>query len=180
MKSKTVFYYLFFAMAILAVTGCTKEGPAGKDGTDGVDGTDGIDGTNGVAGTANVMYSEWLSPTEWLGASGDYYFDVSEPAITQGVIDNGVVLAYTKLTSDATNVRPLPANTGSSTIWNYLIPAVGTIEFTTNFTAGPSLSNAFRYVIIPGGNALKSTKLSLDDLSKMSYTDVCKMFGIPE
>jgi len=154
---------MFTMLAAVALTGCKKE----------------------ESNVSDVKYSDWVNPTEWSGSSGEWYFDVNEPAITQEIIDNGVVLGYTKLIGDDTNVRPLPANTSSgSVVWNLLIPTVGTIEFTTTISMGnPSIGNSFRYIIIPGGASLKSAKLNgydIKELKNMSYSEVCTLFGIPE
>lgn len=54
----------------VAVSSCTKEGPAGKDGIDGKDGRDGINGKDGSA----IITGSGV-PDASLGNVGDYYFD---------------------------------------------------------------------------------------------------------
>lgn len=129
-----------------------------------------------------VFYSEWITSTVWSGVSGAYYFDVAETKLTDDIINYGVVLGFTQLVGDYTNTRPLPAILSSSSVWNYHILSAGTLRFTTNVTGTPSTENKFRYVIIPGDVALKSTKnaLNKEELMKMSYSEICLMFGIPE
>lgn len=152
--------------ALLIAASCTKEGPQGPAGTN---------GTNGTNGNANVMYSDWFNSGTWTSGSGVQYFNKAEAAITQTVIDQGVVLAFAKLTADATNVRPLPANTGTSTYWNFYLTAVGNIRFETNFVGTPSTTNQFRYIIIPASTHLRLSK----PFTAMSYQEICSLFHIP-
>ena len=155
-------------MAVVIAMACSKEGPAGTAGKDGKD------------GNANVMYSDWFS-SNWVAGSGGsetYKFDTAIAHITQDVLDKGVILAYTKLTSDGTNVRPLPATTsnGSTTVlWNYVL-TVGHIKFTTNFSMKPRNENQFRYIIIPASTHLRLAK----PLKDMTYNEVCELYNIPK
>jgi hypothetical protein len=96
------------------------------------------------------------------------------------------------LTSDGTTARPLPATTTNGTnivIWNYVIPAAGTIRYTVLdpglvLAPAPSLANQFRYVIIPGGVAggrsatVGGTNFTETQLRAMSYHQVCRLFNI--
>ena len=155
-------------IAVIAImASCSKEGPQGPAGTN---------GTNGTDGNANVMYSDWFDAGAWtLSTSGNekYYFDRPETKITQAILDSGVVLAYTKLTGDGSNVRALPANTATSTFWNYIL-TVGNIRFTTNTGGSPSIDNKFRYVIILSTTHLRLAK----PLKDMSYEEVCAAYNI--
>ena len=101
------------------------------------------DGATGPAGNANVMYSDWFSPAAWTasGVNETFFFDKAEAKITQSILDSSLVLAFVQLVSDGSNVRPLPANTGTSTFWNFHL-TVGNIRFTTNFNGGaPAIEN---------------------------------------
>lgn len=159
-------------MALLVITAiaCTKEGPQGPAGTN---------GTNGTDGNANVMYSDWFQAGTWTASGGNeaYYFDRSEVKVTQDILDKGIVLAFTQLTGDGSNIRPLPATTGntSKVLWNYVL-TVGNIRFTTTLTSTPSSNNMFRYVIIPATTHLRLSK----PLTQMSYDEVCTLFNIPK
>ena len=167
---KKIKFILLAAVSILAVA-CGTEGPQGPA------------GTNGTDGNANVMYSDWFTSGTWTGGGTTYgYFDKAASQITQTVLDNGVVLAYAKLTADGTTVRPLPITTSSgatTVIWNYTLTAVGNIRF--DFTSvsaatwNPSPDNQFRYIVIPGGTHLRLSK----PLREMTYEAVCDMFNIP-
>jgi hypothetical protein len=171
MNSKIITVYLFVAFTTLFLSGCKKEaGPAG------------IDGQN-----ATVYYSDWVTPSDWLGASGDWYFDVSAPDLTADIVENGVVLAYVWLAGDfydATAVRPLPAYAVGAN-WSFLVHQYGSIEFTSDMILKPvTTGNKFRFIAIPGTlPTLKSAKFnnkSVQDLKSMSYTNVCKLLNIPE
>jgi hypothetical protein len=173
MKTKLSILSMFIVTALLFSTGCGKEGPAGRDGIDGKD------------GNANVIYSPWYSPTAWNGQTGDWYFDVNNTAINQNIVESGIILAYTSLPGDiySAAVRPMPAYALGCN-WDYLIPDYGQIEFLCDALDKPGTTNYyFRFVLVPSNNALKSTagiKYSEEELKKMSYTEICKKFGIPE
>ena len=173
MKTKIIISFLFVAFSTLVFTGCKNEGMQGPAG---------LDGQN-----AAVYYSEWVTPSAWLGASGDWYFDVTAPDLTANIVENGVVLAYVWLAGDlynATSVRPLPAYAVGAN-WNFLIHQYGSIEFTSDMSLKPlTTGNKFRFIAIPGNiETLKSASfknINEAKLRSMSYKDVCKLFNIPE
>jgi len=164
---------LFAAISGLIFAGCKKEGPQGPPG---------IDGQN-----APVYYSEWFSPASWSGGSGDWYFSASAPDLTQDLVENGVVLAYAWLANDlygGSSVRPLPAYAVGAN-WSFLIHEYGFIEFTSDMFAQPlTTGNKFRFVAIPGTDpALKSGTpgyRSEQELKSMSYSQICRLYNIPE
>jgi hypothetical protein len=100
------------------------------------------------------------------------------------------VLSYARLAADATNIRPLPATTGSgltTIIWNFYSPSVGNLRYTVespNTTVTPSATNEFRYVIIPGSvlggrsATIGGTKYTESEIRAMSYQQVCRLFNI--
>lgn len=164
---------LSLGLLLVLLAGCGKEGPQGPQGPAGQD--------------ATVYYSEWFSPVAWEGVPGDWYFDASAPDLTEDIVEGGVVLAYAWLEGDlygGTSVRPLPAYAVGAN-WSYLVFEYGSIEFTCDMTAMPATSgNKFRFVAIPGTiPALKSTgtkQYSADELRRMPYKEVCRIFNIPE
>jgi len=170
MKTKSLILAILASTVVIFWSGCVKEGPRGEDGRD---------------GNANVIYSQWYTPTAWNGQTGDWYFQVSNPEISQDVVEAGVILAYVSLPGDIypSAVRPLPAYALGAN-WDFLIPDYGQIEFTSDALDRPGTSNYyFRFVIIPSNISLKSTGSSAtyaEELRKMSYLEVCKKFGIPE
>jgi len=81
-------------------------------------------------------------------------------------------------------VRPLPAYAVGAN-WEFLIPDYESIEFICDMLDRPlAAENKFRFIAIPGNiPALKSASTngnSVEELKKMSYQEVCKMFNIPE
>jgi len=173
MKTKISTIYLFIAFSTLVLTGCKNEGEQGPAGQDGLN--------------ATVYYSQWITPTAWLGTSGDWYFDVNAPDLTEEIVENGVILAYVWLAGDiydATAVRPLPAFAIGAN-WSFLISEYERIEFTCDMISKPlTTGNNFRFIAIPGNvETLKSASLknkSEQELRSMSYKDVCKYLNIPE
>lgn len=57
MRRKSSFFWMLSILMVFAIamTNCTKEGPAGPAGADGVDGVDGTDGTDGVDGNSTCL-----------------------------------------------------------------------------------------------------------------------------
>lgn len=211
---------LFLAITFIAVS-CTKEGPEGPAGATGPQGPAGIAGATGStgatgatgpqgpvgpvgpqgpAGTANVIYSSWFNfaTADWadsvmtnLGTAKRAYR--TAPAITQAVVDNGVVLSYLSLTTTP-GVGPyllpftIPASPAALIVGN--IPTVGRMVFYnvfSNATTGVALNTAysFRYVVIPGGVAggrsatVGNTGFTADQLKAMPYEDVARIFNLP-
>jgi hypothetical protein len=136
-----------------------------------------------LKGTANVIYSGWFEAGSYINSgTQSAYVEKTAPAISQEIIDEGVVLAYTKLISDNGFVRPLPATTFdiNDAIWNYVIPGAGSIRFTVKTIDGGNISpagtNQYRYVIIPGGVSLNKKKT----LKQMPYKEIKKRFGLQD
>ncbi|HLR31100.1 MAG TPA: hypothetical protein VK074_01340 [Fodinibius sp.] len=139
-----------------------------------------------LKGTANVMYSSWIKPTKWEKdvTYGDHirYFDIAANAITQDVLDKGVVNVYVDLIGGPIYQLPVvPAGDFlrfyfELTLQNLSIGYLDPDNTGTDPGAIP-LDNKFRYVIIPGGVAAKS-KLSTEQIKKMPYQEVKQRFGI--
>jgi hypothetical protein len=171
MKTNLIIPGFLLVASMLVFTSCGKEGPAGKDGVDGLN--------------ADVFYSVWYTPTIWNGQTGDWYFDVSNSAINQDIVEGGVILAYVSLPGDIypAAVRSLPAYALGCN-WDYLVPDYGKIEFLCDAINEPGTANHFfRFILIPGNIPVKSSghvKYSREELKKMSYLEVCKAYGIPE
>lgn len=189
MKKKLLYLLSFAVMSSIIMPSCGKDGtpgPAGasgangQDGTNGTNGTNGEDGKDGKDGNANVVSSEWFVISPWAGVSKAFYFIKTAPAVTQGIIDSGVVLAYTKLSGGGNKVRPLPAMIGSGATeynFNFNLPQVGEIEFTCNLDGSVSNSSTFRYVVIPS-SAVESAGLNKEAIKKMDYAEVEATFNL--
>ncbi|HEY4875816.1 MAG TPA: hypothetical protein VIH86_09610 [Puia sp.] len=140
----------------VAIISCSK-GPAGPAGATGATGAAGANGSNGAAGangangTDSVLHSAWITLTTTVdtftnGTTPDSIFldTLVTPAITQAVLDSGVILSY---------VQNLFNNDGS--IVNVLDYS-GYLEVTyrlgeIDIAVLSDISGAqFRYVIIPG------------------------------
>lgn len=168
MKTKPIILLLLASFSLLFWPGCEKEGPAGPPGKD---------------GNANVIASPWYTPSVWNGQTGDWYFDVSNSAINQDIVESGVILAYASLPGDLYDgaVRPLPCWAIGAN-WDFLIPGYGMIEFTSDALTKPGTSGySFRFILIPASHFLKSSEgreAYLVSLKKMSYEEVCDRFSI--
>ena len=160
---------------IFQTLSCSK----GSTGPAGATGPAGPSGSSGPTGTANVQYSDWFTPAAYtkdtvIGSYG-FYYDKAATAITQVILDSGVVLTFGKLDGYITSIWPtnqvaqlpiaityLNGSTGNIDTWSALA-TVGNlrIELISSTNAYGSISNAhqFRYVIIPGGVKLNSSGL---------------------
>lgn len=153
-------------------------GPAGPAGPQGPAGPTGSTGEPGPTGTANVIYSEWFLSGTWTGfGTPSAHFDRDVPELTSAIRTSGAILAYAKLAFDVNNIRPLPASTTPTRWWGFFSPGVGTLRFTTHSTdganVGPSATNEFRYILIPGGVPANADPGFFDD-----YRAVTEYYGI--
>jgi len=173
MKLKTIYFYMLMALTSLIGVGCVQnDSPMTVQGTD-------------------VYASDWITPTSWSGSTGDWFFDVSNSAISGDIVEAGVILAYMSVPGDLYNdytVRPLPAYAIGAN-WDFLLPndgntVYGKIEFTSDMVDLPGTSGYnFRFILIPSTYSLKSKqsdKPSAAELKQMTYSQVCKLYGIKE
>ena len=129
----------------LALSMCSKQGPAGATGATGPQGPAGPKGAKGDTGTANVMYSKWDSA--FSGTSAVW----SVPAITQGILDSGTVLVYVDQNG---YVYPLPYDNVNGSGF-YINDLLRPGQISLYCASGYNLNQfKFRYVIIPGGVAV--------------------------
>jgi hypothetical protein len=216
---------LALAITFLAVS-CTKEGPEGPVGATGPQGPVGTTGATGATGpigpqgptgpvgppgSANVIYSSWLTVGNSLpqptpvadsnftdfGTCKKWYR--AAPSLTAGVIDNGLVISYWRVSTTIYSVLPYLFPVGASTYYLGSIPqatpAPGLstggriIYFTSIFGAGagwtPNSGAETRYIIIPGSIAggrtagVGGTNYTAEQVKAMSYEQVCRLFNIP-
>lgn len=157
-------------------------GATGAQGPTGPRGATGATGPQGPAGTANVIYSNWMS---FQQSQRDTVIDATTlkvnhlpaPRLTQGIIDNGVVLVYWRYQTTVIQL-PYTSDAGSGTgpaktsTINY-VPKPGVI-YITRYTHDNSASIGFgaiqfRYVLIPGG---VSAHASLNNVDMTNYNAV--------
>lgn len=185
------------------------QGPPGTSGSNGTPGAPGPTGPQGPPGTANVIYSAWMATPTTFAATGWADTTLSTiglvsranftaPSITQTVLDQGVVLAYHTFAASpapptgTANVQSLPFSTVATThiIEANYRPAVGRlIVFVKNLSATASYGllggHYIRYVVIPGGvsggrmASGAAAGYDIDQLKRMSYTEVTRLFKIP-
>jgi hypothetical protein len=140
----------------ITIVSCSKgpAGPAGATGATGAAGAGGAAGAQGPAGangTDSILHSPWITLNVTIdtftnmGQPDSIFFDtLTAPAITQAVLDSGVILSY---------VQNLFNNDGS--IVNVLDYS-GYLEVTykvdeIDVSVLSDISGAqFRYVVIPG------------------------------
>jgi hypothetical protein len=147
-----------------------------------------------------VIYTNWFTdadPAVWADSTifvtqNIRRRNVTAPGITAAILDNGVVMAYTRT---ATGVYPVPHTffhpTMNGTLILGTIPALGRLIFYMgNLTTGvrPPFTNwggDLRYVIIPGGvlggrsSGMGGTNYTADQLRAMSYEQISQLFDIP-
>lgn len=168
-----------------------------KKGDTGPQGPAGPAGPQGTTGSANVIYSDWFSPPSFTTTTifGIKNFDYTRPApaITQAIIDSGIVLTYGKLSGynpqvwPAGQVSQLPisltyvqGNTMTDT-WSAL-DSVGKIRINfvnnLNYYSSISVQHSFRYIIVPGGAKVSGGGRSIN-FQSLSYNEVCDLLKVP-
>jgi hypothetical protein len=213
MRKFNSLFLLLFSTLFIAVS-CTKEGPEGPVGATGSQGPAGSNGTTGptgpqgppgTGGGSSVTYSPWFltGAANWVTTPNyavERMFVRTAPAITQAIIDQGVVLAYMKgdplynATPQANTVFQLPYSVGIgggwTDLWEYGIETAGQLLFF--YKSDDPWSTAalgvisFRYIVIPGSIAGgKSAEprykgFTKSELKAMTYDEVARIFNIPQ
>lgn len=185
-------------MLNVVLVSCEKEGPPGPAGSQGDQGEqgpkgdEGDQGEKGDPGTANVLYSDWISfdVSVWekiteFGKETQVY-KISEDTVTQEILDRGLVLVYIRF-GGAPAPRPLPfigyitSTTNDQYLWYRLsIGTISIIFYNLNDKNDPGKfgsSNAYRYVIIPGGTPINGRSSAA--LQHMTYEEICRLYNIP-
>ncbi|MBD0350623.1 MAG: collagen-like protein [Flavisolibacter sp.] len=198
---KLSFLSLCFS-AIVLIVSCKKEGPMGPvgpqgaAGTNGTNGEPGATGPQGPAGSANVVYSSWSdSALAWTDTTINTVplrtSSLSASAVTQEIIDRGVVLVYGR-TEDG-DVHALPTmlhGTDGTNIFRFSLKE-GSIALAhsrlvnTGYQTPAAQDIRFRYILIPGGVA--NTRIASGaaagytaaQLQAMSYNEVVALLRIP-
>jgi hypothetical protein len=200
----SLFFLCFFAL----LPGCSKTGPSGSTGLQGSTGAQGSAGPQGPQGNANVrvdtfslVSSQWLWNDNYLlyTGSGSYtewftrYYKATFPAVTQGVLDSGMVMVY--MTPDIANKNqwsPLPYtfDTGNGYSYDFVyVTGPGTVElefFLANQSptvTPPTLSTyvlpnySFKCVAVTGTIAAAMQKAGID---KGNYAEVSAYLNLSD
>jgi hypothetical protein len=202
MRKFNILSLALLAIIFLAVS-CTKEGPEGPVGATGAQGPAGAQGAAGAPGAGITTYSAWYTTVaaDWVALpnpnqyTGIANVNRTAPSITQGIIDNGVILAYVSSWRifgfpRSTDVTALPTWTDFDFIdyYDFTVPSVGNIRYVyKSFDPwGPAdlAGTRFRYITIPGSIAGRNTTptyggFTAEQLKAMPYEDVIKTFNIP-
>lgn len=205
MLSLPTLRHLLAVALVSIISSCADDGPtgpAGPAGPPGPAGPVGAAGPPGPTGSANVVYSAWFKPSEYTMTTifGIKTFEHTQEvaAITQDILDTGVVLVYGKLSGYVATVWPagqvgqLPisltytqSGQTQSDIWS-AHTSVGNLRITfvntVNFYNSIATQHEFRYVIIPGGVAAGGRVAPIDvaRLQSLPYSEAMAELGIPE
>ncbi|MES2267755.1 MAG: hypothetical protein V4520_13415 [Bacteroidota bacterium] len=144
-------------------------GPTGATGATGQTGAAGQDGKDGKDGTANVQ--SFLLPSKSVTLTGLSRLTV--PAITQSVVDQGIVLVYFRVSGSGTGYYALPYSEADRTlsVSNY---GVGYVDVKANFTA---TGLDFRVVVI-AGTSLTTLSISHPGLNVRNFNQVASTFRL--
>ena len=134
-------------------------------------------GPAGPAGPDSVSTSAWItlnmSVDTTIGTTTYYVQEIAAPAITQTVLDSGIILGYFKYADPSQGTQVFNASEAANitySVGNAEVLSVGN-DWTGYFD--------FRYVIVPGtltlANSIKSGRakgLTKSQLQNMSYSEV--------
>lgn len=138
-------------------------------------GTTGPQGPQGPAGPDSVIYSTWTAINlTWNATDLAFEQSISAPAITQDILDNGVILSYLDIPSQSGD-QVVDALNFVTTIFS-----VGNVQLITDSSGEQVVQGeGFRYVIIPG-SMLASSALSQytkGQIKDMSYAQITQLVG---
>ena len=197
---------ILFALISILAAGCSKTGSAGATGPQGSAGSQGSAGPQGPEGNANVQVDTFsLVSSQWLWndnyilytAGGSYtewftrYYKATFSAVTQGVLDSGLVMVYmTPNIIDNNQWAPVPYTFDSQDGYSFnfvYVTSPGTVELefyfsdeTTTATT-PTLSTylistyTFKLVAVTGSLATSMQKNKIDH---SNYSQVANFLGL--
>jgi hypothetical protein len=196
------------SLAVLFIaSSCTKEGPEGPAGATGAQGPAGSAGAPGTPGAGVTTYSAWFTPGSAAWSSNAtaiapygaaYIYDKAATVVTQGILDNGIILSFAKglpievgaTVVPTTYVSQLPfTETTYLDVYDFAA-SLGKITYIYKAGSAPWLPAALatitlRYVVIPGtiltGRSAEPTYggFTKEELGKMSYEQVAAEFELP-
>ncbi len=128
----------------------------------------------------SVLYSKWIAvvlvqdPVTTVGDT-TYEQNISAPAITQSVMDQGAILTYVEFKGVVNNASDFSIFPSFS---------IGNINLFARFGVAATDGLGFRYVIVPGKTATTSVSGSLQtftvgQIKAMNYATIAKLFSSP-
>ena len=146
-------------------------GATGATGPAGPQGATGATGATGPAGAPGTQVQSFLLLNQSVSLTGYTTFKI--PAITQNIVDEGVVLAYFRTTGSTGSWYALPYSESGRTIVlsDY---GLGYVDIKANF--GQSGLD-FRIVVIPG-TSLTTLAIRHPDLNLSNYAAVAAAFNL--
>ncbi|MBS1947322.1 MAG: hypothetical protein JST47_06105 [Bacteroidetes bacterium] len=154
------------SVALVSIIGCQK-------------GDTGPQGPKGPAGPDSVIYSPWVAintPFVGLGSANDSVFEqvISSNAITQSILDNGVIIAY---------IKDQSGNVSDISNYSTILDVYYSVGKMTIDAHGVDITGAgyVRFVAIPGAilatNSLLKT-YTKEQLKSVDYATISKALGI--
>ena len=185
------FFSFFFALVFLAVTSACEgpegpigpqgdPGPQGPAGVTGAQGPPGSQGPNGADGNANVRsfiipvsaadYADNPSTPDWKEVT------LSVPAITQSVVDNGMVAVYLSF-AEGWRALPFTFNAGSETTSIFHFHSLGQVLLRATSNDGDPIKYAgnFKIVVVDGFAGKNMPELNWED-----YEEIAAYFGLED
>ena len=167
MKNLKFFSVLFVLVALVAIS-CSK-------------GTTGPPGPPGPAGPDSVLHSKWivLAMKQNVGSANDTFYtqNIVAPAITQRILDSGIVLSYLSIV-DTANVT-IVVNASVYFTSEIFKPQAIELLSLTDYSGF-----SYRYVVVPGtitsGTVASGPArgLTTQTLRNMSYSALEKLLSL--
>lgn len=145
------------------------EGPTGPQGPTGPAGPQGPTGSTGADGTMSVK--SYLLINKSVTLTGFTNFAI--PAITQDIVDSGVVLAYFRTTGSTGAYYALPYSEAGRTI-TLSDFGVGYVNIKANFSQS---GLDFKIVVIPGGS-VTTLQVAHPNINFKNYSEVASALHI--
>lgn len=145
------------------------QGATGGTGAQGSTGANGADGANGTDGTMSVK--SYLLINKSVTLTGFTNFAI--PAITQDIVDSGVILAYFRTTGSTGAYYALPYSEAGRTI-TLSDFGVGYVNIKANFS---QTGLDFKIVVIPGGS-VTTLQLAHPNINFKNYNEVATVLHI--
>ncbi len=179
---KNIYYPFILSMIVLLLAAC--EGPAGEKGPIGPQGDKGDTGPKGTAGSAKLYATNWIAVTKQDMVSrytkDGMYISTSFSGgdidkISQNVIDDGVILAYVRKSTDKNKIIALPSVVDYGTAGEnlqqvyYAIAAPKKISCFIEYSKsvadiGKYLQDEeYRFIVIPGPSGFRTKNIDLSN-----------------